>query len=161
MLTNKDYYDKVYSLIRQKKYDEALAEILDQGTETLIPPYDEDLNHGWYLVADIYYKKKDYQKAISFLIKSLDDREDDTEAMHAISDCYFKINRPDIAEKYLQSAIAIEPKQIYVYNLANSLYDQGMFSEALKLYKTITNEDSELHRMAQKNSILAKERIGK
>jgi len=69
-----------------------------------------------------------------------------------------KINLTAQLEKYLRSAIAIEPKQVYVYNLANSLYDQGMFNEALKLYKTITNEDSELHRMAQKNSTLAKKK---
>lgn len=155
----KDCYEEIHRLLHSESYSTVLSMLCSKNGREINSPYDNDLNHGWYIVGDIYYKNENYELAVSAFKKAIQHREDDSEAYFALSNSYSELGMPDKAEHSLRKAITFKRKNVYVYNLANSLFDQGKYLEAIKLYGDVSGDDDELYSMAQKNLHLAKRKI--
>jgi tetratricopeptide (TPR) repeat protein len=155
----KDCFSKLYPLIKSKKYKEVLRLVCTEDGKNINSPYDSDINHSWYIIGDIHYKTENYDLAISAFKKAVSVREDDDEALLAIANCYSNQGKIQLAEKFLRKAITLKPKESYLYNLGNALYDQSKYQEAIDLYKSISEEDTELHELAKKNIEHAKKKL--
>lgn len=150
-ISSKDNFEEIYDLTREGLYDDGLKMLIEKSTGHLNKDYLSDENHAWYLVGDIYYKKNEYEKAIDAFKKSLRSRSDDIEAMWALSNCYMDLTMPRKSEDIIRKALKISNKQELIYNLANSLFDQERYDEALKYYNKVTQDNDELYDLAQKN----------
>ncbi|WPD24576.1 MAG: tetratricopeptide repeat protein [Candidatus Electrothrix scaldis] len=156
-----DCYRAVHRLLRKCEYDKVLKLIYDRENHSLNEPYSDDSNHGWYIVGDICFKKSDYKLAIKAFKNALTQRKDDSEALMALANCYAEIGKPQKAERYLRESIRIKPLKAYVYNLANALFDQGKFRDAIEMYEAILYQNKQLDDLARKNLKLAKKKRGK
>ncbi|ARN73939.1 tetratricopeptide repeat protein [Oceanicoccus sagamiensis] len=148
----KEHFDLIHDLLKRKEYDSVLDLIFNPKLFVIESPYCEDLNHAWFIVGDIFYKKGSYEKAISSFKKSLDDWPEDIEAMLALANCYSEVSLPKKVEELLKKAKSIAPENGSIsYNLANSLFDQGEYLRAISLYKEVDCADIEIYEMAKKN----------
>ncbi|MEE8058501.1 MAG: tetratricopeptide repeat protein [Pseudomonadales bacterium] len=157
----KDQFDKIHELLTEKHYDQVLNLVLNSTTNKIESPYCEDLNHAWYLMGNIFTDKEDYESAISAFKKSLADWPEDDQAMSALANCYMEIGKPIQAQKQLEHAIKIKPKDEYFYNLGNALFDQCEYGKAIELYKKIGRDDGELYELGHKNIAHAKRKMKK
>ena len=146
-----DPFERIYRLSRLGEIDAALAQLLDESGMRLMPPFDEDPNHGWYVAGDFYYRKGDFEAAARAFEKSIADRPDDHEALIALANCYFELGMPILSEKYLRAAKRYSDDAVVIYNLGNALFDQGKYDEAIEIYKEIASESGEIFDLAQKN----------
>lgn len=84
--------DSVYAhprlLVKQGKYDEALAELQDLQAKK---PYLKGLSHE---LGTVYYSKADYPKAIEYLKKAQQDDPADDEAVQLLGLSYYLSGRP-------------------------------------------------------------------
>lgn len=155
-----DIFQEVHSLLRNHAYEDALNALLNDKTGQIKKPFSKDLNHAWYLVGDILYKQDEIEDAIKAFEESYKNNAGDSEALWALSSCYFQLNNPERAEKHLRKALSIEPNsQNLKYNLGNALFDQREYRDALALYEEIEKNDEELYSMAQKNIAACKVNI--
>lgn len=151
MKKNIDEFNKVHELINDGLHDEALNLLYNKSLQHLNEDYLSDENHAWYLIGNIYYKKKKYKKSVVAFKKSILSRSDDVEAMWALGNCYMDLELPEKAETILCDALKISDKQEIIYNYANSLFDQEKYNEAVKIYNKISKENNEIYELAQKN----------
>lgn len=149
-------FDELHILLREGEYDQVVLLLLGSG-KNINSPYDQDKNHAWYLLGDVYYLQEKYEDAVSAFKHSIGDRQDDVEAMLALANCYSEMELPDKAEKALREAMKYSPSDSSViYNLANSLFDQGEYKKAIEIYEKIPSRDQEISELAQKNISHAK-----
>lgn len=147
-----DQFDKLHKLQRAGKSEAVLSLLFDKSTGRIKKPYNTDLNHAWYIVGDLLYKKKQYKKAIHAFKKALVSWSSDIEALWAIANCYSNLGKPGWARFYLSKAMQIDKKQDALkYNLANALFDMGKYDEALKHYKGVGKKDKQLFKLARSN----------
>jgi tetratricopeptide (TPR) repeat protein len=146
-----DPFDEIYQLSRVGQYDAALAKLLGEDRAQLSAPYDSDLNHGWYVVGDVFYKKGEFRSAAEAFDKAIADRPDDHEALMALANCYFGLSMPEMAERYLRVALNFSDDPALIYNLGNALFDQGRNEEALAEYRRIPETAGEIYSRARKN----------
>lgn len=131
--------------------------MLDDKKNRIKSPYDSDLNHAWYIVGDIYFENGNYESAIHAFKQALTAWPMDKDAMLALANSYSEIVMPDKAEKVLRDALKLDPKNpLLLYNLANSLFDQGNYQDSIILYEKIEKKDDEVYELAQKNIKRAK-----
>lgn len=157
-----DAFGPIYKLIRAHRYDEALALLLRPDATKLERRFRSDVNHAWYLVGDIYFKKGRFKDALIAFKKALRTKPDDYQALWAIGNCYSEIEMPAIAERYFRRALTYKPAEKgLIYNLGNALLDQGKFSEALRSFNEVCEKDKTLYRLAQKNATVAKKALEK
>ena len=154
-----DPFDEIHRLSRKAQYDQALGLLLDSAGRKIRAPYDDDLNHAWYVVGDLYYKKQDFQAAAQAFDKSVAARSDDSEALMALADCYSELQMPGMAERYLRIALKYGETIALTYNLGNALFDQERFDEALLEYEKIPRSAGDLYDLAQRNIAAARQRI--
>lgn len=86
---------------------------------------------------------------------------EDPQAWFALGNCYDEIEKPKKAEACYRKSLEYSPDesiQDVYYNLANGLYDQGRYSEAIELYKKILPESS-IYKKAQTNLALAENSV--
>ena len=83
----------------------------------------------------------------------------DSQAWMALGNCQDELNEPKLAESSFRRALQHceeKNRNAIEYNLANSLFDQERHPEAIRLYEQIPAE-SEVHAVAQKNLLVAKQ----
>ena len=146
-----DPFEQIYRLMRSGEFDAALAKLLDASGQRLVAPFDEDSNHGWYVLGDVYYRKGDYQAAAQAFDKAIADRPDDHQALMALANCYAELGAPILSEKFLRIAMKYSDAADLLYNLGNALFDQGRYKEAMTSYRAIAPEAGEVFDLAQKN----------
>ena len=147
----KDIYYSIYTLIRKNRYLDALKDLLSEEMEKINPPFDQDLNHAWYLVGDIFYQLQRYDDAIIAFKKALDEWDSDVDAILALSNAYSSNLMPRNSEGILRRGLEIDPdNEKFKYNFGNSLFDQNRFDDAIECYREIKS-DNELAKMARSN----------
>ena len=153
----KDIYSPIYNLVEKELYLDALKALLSDGLEKINPPFDQDLNHAWYLVGDIFYQLRRYVDSIIAFKKALDEWDADVDAILALSNAYSSNREPRNAEDVLRRGLEIDPdNEKFRYNLGNSLFDQKRFDEAIEYYRGIKLNNM-LAKMARSNIRKSKE----
>jgi len=155
-----DPFEEIYRLAGDGAFDAALGKLLDEAGARLVPPFDEDVNHAWYVVGDLYFKKGDFTAAARAFDRSVADRPDDHQALVALANCYSEIGSPSLTEKYLRLALKYKNDVSLVFNLGNALFDQGKYREAIELYKIIPVDSGDIFKFSQANIRRAEEKIG-
>lgn len=155
MIINLVEYKKVYDQISLKQYDEALNILFDAKANQLRKQFRQDVNHSWYVLGDIFYKKQNHIEAIKCFKKALNTRFDDAQALWAIADAYSELAKPKLAERYYRKATQYakenEDLMNLTYNLGNALFDQKRYDEAISCYEKIDGSVPDLYALAQKN----------
>lgn len=120
-----------------------------------------DLNHEAYGEGCKHYNNKDFNRAKNSFEIALEYWPLDPQALMALGNCFDELNKPSRAEKcYRKSLKYSAEKDIpsVLYNLGNSLFDQGKMAEAIECYSKISGQN-EVYSSAQRNSKLAHESI--
>lgn len=152
-------FSEIYLLVRQRQYDTALNLLCGNKCDRLNKVYKIDTNHAWYNVGNIFFHQGEYATALKAFKKSLRTRIDDTQALAAIAECYSEMGKPSFAERYFRKALSYQPEDhSLIYNLANALFDQGRYQEAIAQYLVIQKADGELFRLAKKNIAVARKK---
>ena len=145
-------FKRVHFLLKNGELEKVLDLLFTKNRKSINKPYDNDLNHAWYLGGDIYYRFEDYQQAIHCFKNSILARPDDVDAILAIANCYSKINMPNKSTEWLEKGLNIDSNNnALLYNYANSLYDQGRYKEAVEKYNEVTDLDKDIYELARKN----------
>lgn len=125
------------------------------------PQYDIDTHQGWYCIGDAFYNRGEFRKAKEAYKKALTARPGDRDTLWAIADCCSESGMPRVAERYYRKArLSTRGAEAWnlTYNIANSLFDQRRYGQAIALYCKIPSSDAQLHRRARKNMRLAQDR---
>lgn len=153
-------FEKVYAFVKQGLYDSALDLLYNNQTQRINPQFKFDANHAWYNVGNVFYHQGEYRRAIGAFKKALRTRIDDVDALWAIGNCYADMNSPKLAERYFHKAVAFAPdKWVLMYNLGNSLFDQGKYRDAVDFYMRIPASETDLFGAAKKNMQLAQDKM--
>lgn len=157
-IMTEDLFDEIHQLLRKGRSQQALGLLTDADQTAIYPHYRFDLNHAWYLVGDIEFRRKNYKRAATAFRASLADRPDDVEAMMALANCYSEMGMPEYVEELLSRAIDAAPENSAIaFNLANSYFDQGKYRSALELFEKIAGTGGELAWRAKKSARRARE----
>ncbi len=90
---------------------------------------------NYLTVADVEYKKGNYQRAISYLEKSLDYLPNYAEALNLLGATYRKMGDANKALDYYSKAVAADPRQPEAYfNIGNIYAETGRYDEARSFY---------------------------
>ena len=155
-----DTFDKLHTVIRRGRANDALRMLFDKTGRKIRKPYTDDLNHAWYLVGDILYDKRDYQKAVMAFKKSTRSRPEDYQALWATAECYSEMKRPRIAVRYWEKAISIAgAKDELVFNLGNAFFDLSEFKKAISCYDKVAKRSKVIHKMAENNKLRARKML--
>lgn len=117
-------------------------------------------NHECYVLGCKAYDANEFHKAITLFKESLEYWPEDPQAWMALGNCYSEIKRYKKAEKSYRQALAYsgnQEKENILFNLGNSLFDQGQYSEAIGCYELI-KPGTELWRKAKRNVELSNNR---
>lgn len=115
------------------------------------------INHEAYRHGCTYYDQGEFDKAMEAFEVAINYRPEDGESWMALGDCFRKLYKYARAEECYRNALARVPEEFkpnVLFNLANSLFDQFRFSEAIELYQKIP-EQSVVYSKAQRNLALA------
>ena len=156
-----DIFERIHKCLRLDKLDCALNELVDLKTYKIKKPFDKDENHAWYVVGDIYFRKRMWGKALRAFKRAVLNWPEDVDAYVALADCYFEKNELGAARDALLKAQTISPSNSKVaYNLANIYFDLRQYEKAILLYTSITKDDDpDIFEKAQKNKSLSEERL--
>lgn len=147
----KDPFIEIHRLLKEKQYSEILHTILRSDNE-LREPYDQDENHAWYIIGDIFYKQENYKDAIHSFKKAIESRKDDVEAYLALGNCYSAENDFSKSAYYCNEGLKFSPHNSSLhYNLGNALFDLKDYEKAISAYQKVNIEDVEIYELAQKN----------
>lgn len=163
IVSKTDPFSRVHSLLRNHEYAAALRLLMDSKRFALRKEYRTDENHAWYIVGDIFSKRRRPDLAAKAFRKSLRARPRDSEALWALGNSYSDLRRPALAERYLRAALrnARRNSAAIRYNLGNALFDQCKNLSAITTYKRIRPSAGRTYRLAQKNIQHAMKRLGK
>ena len=103
-------------------------------------PNASDSNHQAYKFGDDLFQAGAFSKAKNAFQEALEFWPEDAQAWLAKGNCYDELNKPSSAEKcFRKAALFARLKDIEVipYNLANSLFDQERYDEAIGIYEKI------------------------
>jgi len=117
-----------------------------------------DLNHQAYKEGCQYYEEGNYNKAKNAFTESLEYWQQDSHAWWALGNCYDQLDNPIKAEESFRKALkyaAPKKQPDILFNLANSLFDQAKFDEAIECYGKVSSQSS-IYQTAQRNMELAK-----
>jgi len=158
-------FERVHALLRSGRRAAALRALFASSSWRLKEPFSQDPNHAWYCVGTALFDSGKFDLASRAFKRSLRTRPDDFQALWALGDCYSELGRPKLAERYFAKAIRFGRKQsapALTFNLANALYDQGKFREAIRKYRRVLrSRDKSTAGRARKNMALAKARLGR
>ncbi|MGA8205108.1 MAG: tetratricopeptide repeat protein [Woeseiaceae bacterium] len=135
-----DIFEEIHELQRQSNHSKAIDRLLDSGANVIRKPYACDKNHAWYLVGHSYAENGEIEKALKAFRKSVNYWDEDPDAYWAIGECYSELERPRMAERYFSKALpyaALRDRPLIIYNLGNSLFDQGRFEAAIDAYRKV------------------------
>ena len=151
---------RISAMTKQGKYARAVAQMLDVSSQKLHAEYKFDPNHSWYVIGDLYSKRNDFENALLAFRRALRSWTRDSQSLWAIGDCYSALEQHKFAERYYRRALEITPKnKELIYNLANSLFDQQRYEDAISMYKSLGRCSANLRASASKNMKLALQRL--
>ena len=119
-----------------------------------------DPNYAAYVKGDALWKKGRFKEAAQLFLIAVEEWPEDFQAWWALGNCYSELKKPRKAEDAFRKALdACSSAHRYelVFNLANALFDQKRFAEAVSLYTEIPSGHC-LSQKAKKNVALAKNR---
>lgn len=152
-------YDQIHEWLQAERFDDVLSAVLGADRK-LKPPFDQDANHGWYIVGDILFRRGDHQEALTAFESALEAYPKDMEALWASADCHSRMKNFSRAEHCLKEALTLDPANpSLLYNLGNALFDQRKFAEAIAVYKAVKTDDAELRSRAAQNIETAKSQL--
>jgi tetratricopeptide (TPR) repeat protein len=152
-------FEHVHSLISTKRYSVALNILLNNKGE-IRDTFDDDRNHAWYLVGDIWFKQKRFRNALFAFRRAIHEYGSDADSYWAIADCYSALGIYKMAEKYYRKSLFLRKRKEVIYDLANAIYDQKKYVESIKLYKQVQGF-SALGLKARHNLVLAKNKMAR
>ena len=80
------------------------------------------------------FKATDYEKAVEFFIKVLEEDQNNPNILNNIGLCYAKLAKDDLAIEYFLKALSFNPKSVQTYiNLADVYYRNKNIIEAINL----------------------------
>jgi len=150
------HFKKIEKKLKSPKYSGILNDLLSLNGSRIISPFNSDLNHSWYLVGVVFFKKKNYLNALSAFKKSYRHYKHDTAAIRAIGNCYIELGNPKTAKYYFMKAIKTGGRKykdlnILIYNLGNAYFDLKKYDLAILEYKKVKKTDMETFDLAKKN----------
>lgn len=105
---------------------------------------------------------EDYVGAIANLLRALELDADSTKAMSCLGIAFSELGDPLSAENWFRKVLTLDSANIEAeYNLANTLYDQKKYKEAIKIYNKLVDKDAYLSERARKNLHLSKIKLKK
>lgn len=119
-----------------------------------------ELNHEYYAQGCKAFDASHYQKALAHFKHSIEYWPEDPQAWMALGNCYDALKRPNKAEEAFRHSLQYsEPtnSENALFNLGNSIFDQGRYLEAIEIYETI-EPGSQLWEKAQRNIKLSMKR---
>ena len=146
-----DPYDLIHQLLREYRYEEVIDLLYVSASSKLNRSYESDENHGWYILGDIYFKKKDFQKALHFFNKALQAWGEDLDSMLAISNIYSLEGNPQKVINFLEPTVKSFIDARLTYNYANALFDLGRYEDSVWFYHKVSKSNIELHDLARNN----------
>lgn len=154
-------FEEVYSLTKQGRYEAAISLLYQPHTHTIVETFSDDQNHAWYLLADLFYKKKDLEQSKHCFRKALDYWSEDVDAYLGLANILHEQGNHDDAVITLRQALAFSADARLIYNYANLLFDQHRYAEAIQEYKRIDDSNPRLLDLAKKNRRRAEQLIQK
>ena len=146
---------------------------IDKGIEYVLRSTDSNpanIPEAFAVVANAYFRKGDYQKAIEYGKMALSEIENSpykkkygldipkrafdenkvrAMALFSIGSSYVKLGKYDMAEKYLKDALALDPNNLVIkLNLSTVYINLGKFGEAKKILEGISPKN-ELEKSAK------------
>jgi tetratricopeptide (TPR) repeat protein len=121
-----------------------------------------DPNHAAYLKGYSLWEKGRFKEASHFFSIAVDEWPEDYQALWALGDCYTELKKPRKAEAAFRQAMVTcnnADRLPLIFNLANALFDQQRYSEAIALYAEIPTSHH-LSRAANRNAAIAQRRFG-
>lgn len=117
------------------------------------------LNHVACARGCEHFKATNYYMAADQFVESLEYWPEDPQAWMALGNCFDEIGKPKKAEYCFRRSVELLPGKDKLrlkvqYNLANSIFDQDRFDEAINLYRMIPGNHP-IGDRAQKNLMLA------
>ncbi len=144
-------FTELHSLLKQRKFDSVIGMLLDSDGG-IAPRYSSNLNHAYYVLADAQYNLDKIDDAKESLILAIDEDPFDTDAYLFLANCYSELENYDESERTLRQALKLKPGDDKIkYNLGNTFFDQKKYEFAIEFYKTISEENSSIYNLAQKN----------
>jgi tetratricopeptide (TPR) repeat protein len=122
---------------------------------------DPDSNREAYVNGNALYKAGRFNEASKLFLAAIEDDSTDYQALWALGNCYTELKKPRKAEDAFRRAVTLcsnNHRVALVFNLANALFDQEHYAEAIALYAEIPS-DHPLSVKAKRNAQLAKERL--
>jgi Flp pilus assembly protein TadD len=113
-----------------------------------------------YSAADGHFKAREYRVARREFERALLLWPHDPDTLWAIGNCHTELHRPRLAERAFRKALKSAPisdRDALVYNLANSLLDQGRYAAAARLYRRVSSRSS-TGALARRNLVKASRR---
>ena len=111
-------YEFAQHSISEKDYDLALDLFEDIYSNN--PNFPKIL----YRISQIHYFKENYEKAIDYLLKQLDENPDHVWSDILLADCYSQIGRKDLSLKVLETSLNKHPENSYIYYELAWLYKE-------------------------------------
>jgi Flp pilus assembly protein TadD len=113
-----------------------------------------------YSRADRYFNAGEYRTALGEFRRALLLWPHDPDTLWGIGNCHTELRRPRLAERAFRKALKSAPesdREALVFNLANSLFDQGRYAAAARLYRRMNNQ-SNVGILARRNRVKASQR---
>jgi tetratricopeptide (TPR) repeat protein len=157
----KEVFEPVHQKIRQRRFQEALTMLYDQKANRLKPAFRNFPNHAWYVVGDIKYKIRDFNKAIEAFKKAIRQLPSDGDAYLALANSYSELKQVNLSIKALKKCIAFGASDgRHRYNLGNCYFDIGDFEEASRYFKSVTRvQKNGIGALARRNLKICKEKM--
>lgn len=117
-------------LMLEEKYEEAVA-LINQITEE-----DPDVIDAYFTLGNLYFKKREFDKALDSFLTVLEKRPGDSFTIINIANSYMGIGDLDEADKFVASIIdSIPPDSQLYYVFANIKNLKEEYEEAINYYK--------------------------
>lgn len=152
-------FEVVYEQIRAGHYQQALDLIYDAKKNQIYSCYQQDENHAWYVIGDIFYKMTHHEQAIFAFKNAIQAWHEDVDAYLAWSNILNEQGAYQQAINVLTQALNFSNDARLFYQFANNLFDQQKFAEALIYYKKVPVDCTELYSLAVKNSQYAQRKL--
>ena len=120
-----------------------------------------DRNHEAYVKGNALYQTGRFSQASKFFLTASAEDATDYQALWALGNCHAERKKPRKAEDNFRRALALcddTHRAALMFNLANALFDQQRYAEALEVYSVIPSGHP-LSKKARRNALLANSRI--
>lgn len=137
-----DEFQKAYEATRHERYSEAESYILDENGDAR-PIFDHNLNHAWYTVGDIRYKKGDFKGAKNAFSKSVEYDMEDFDAWLALGNALTDFGDFREAEACFRIMVRFSSNaDVARFNLAGVLMDQEEYKAAEEILSRLPQSES-------------------